>query len=63
LFIYLRSEDETLETAIPTPAIPTITSSQKVTSLFFVVAMALFLVQIGAGMITAHYLDASHLNL
>jgi nitric oxide reductase subunit B len=60
LFIYLRSEDETLETAISTPAIPTITSSQKVTSLFFVVAMALFLVQIGAGMITAHYAVEGH---
>ncbi|HEY9880385.1 MAG TPA: nitric-oxide reductase large subunit, partial [Leptolyngbyaceae cyanobacterium] len=37
------------------PALRLPTASQKVTTLFFGVAMALFLVQIGMGMVTAHY--------
>jgi nitric oxide reductase subunit B len=61
LFVYLRTEDDTFQaTAHRTVGIPATTISQKVTSLFFVVAMALFLVQIGTGMITAHYAVEGH---
>lgn len=56
LFVYLTQEDDEVLPEIEThPVIPTPTLSQKVTSLFFGVAMALFLVQIGMGMVTAHY--------
>jgi nitric oxide reductase subunit B len=56
LTIYLTQEeaDEVL-TVAQRPAIRLATPSQKVTSLFFGVAMALFLVQIVMGMVTAHY--------
>ncbi|HEY9810420.1 MAG TPA: nitric-oxide reductase large subunit [Halomicronema sp.] len=56
LFVYLTQEDP--EEIQPVPARPAVripTPSQKVTSLFFGVAMALFLVQILMGMFTAHY--------
>jgi nitric oxide reductase subunit B len=56
----LRTEDDTVQVAHRTVGIPATTASQKVTSLFFVVAMALFLVQIGTGMITAHYAVEGH---
>lgn len=55
LFIYLKEEEDEV---LPVPARPAVripTPSQKVTSLFFGVAMALFLVQIMMGMFTAHY--------
>jgi nitric oxide reductase subunit B len=56
LFVYLTQEDDSsIEEVTTRPVIPTPTLSQKVTSLFFGVAMALFLVQIGMGMVTAHY--------
>jgi nitric oxide reductase subunit B len=56
LFVYLTQEEytESVQT-VPRPTVRIPTPSQKVTSLFFGVAMALFLVQIGMGMITAHY--------
>jgi nitric oxide reductase subunit B len=56
LTIYLTQEeaDEVL-TVAQRPAIRLATPSQKVTSLFFGVAMTLFLVQIVMGMVTAHY--------
>ncbi|MCT7952201.1 nitric-oxide reductase large subunit [Ancylothrix sp. C2] len=56
LFVYLTQEDP--DDIQPVPARPAVripTPSQKVTSLFFGVAMALFLVQILMGMFTAHY--------
>ncbi|GAB4182770.1 MAG: nitric-oxide reductase large subunit [Coleofasciculaceae cyanobacterium] len=56
LFVYLTQEEA--DDVLPVPARPTVaipTPSQKVTSLFFGVAMALFLVQILMGMFTAHY--------
>lgn len=56
LFVYLTSEEteEILEVKqLPAVRIPT--ASQKVTTLFFGVAMALFVVQILMGMVTAHY--------
>jgi len=56
LFIYLTQEDaEEVQTVNERPAIRLATPSQKATSLFFGVAMALFGVQILMGMVTAHY--------
>ena len=56
LFVYLTQEDaEEIQTVTTRPAIRMATPSQKVTSLFFGVAMALFFVQIVMGMVTAHY--------
>ncbi|MGI0485220.1 nitric-oxide reductase large subunit [Pantanalinema rosaneae CENA516] len=56
LFIYLTQEDaEEVQTVQARPRVRMPTASQKVTTLFFGVAMALFLVQIGMGMVTAHY--------
>ncbi len=50
---YMREEDYTVTLAMfkePSP-----TSSQKATVVYFLVAMLLFLVQIGTGSLTAHY--------
>lgn len=56
LFINLSQEDaEEVQEVTARPALRIPTASQKVTTLFFGVAMALFLVQIGMGMVTAHY--------
>lgn len=56
LFVYLTQEDaEEVHTVVDRPCIRTATPSQKVTTLFFGVAMALFFVQILMGMVTAHY--------
>ncbi|WP_421658368.1 nitric-oxide reductase large subunit [Leptothermofonsia sp. ETS-13] len=56
LFVYLTQEDtEEIQSVNTRPAIRMATTSQKVTSLFFGVAMALFFVQIVMGMVTAHY--------
>jgi nitric oxide reductase subunit B len=56
LFIYLTQEDaEEIQTVAVRPAIRLATPSQKVTTLFFAVAMTLFMVQILMGMVTAHY--------
>lgn len=56
LFVYLTQEDaEEIQAVATRPAIRLATPSQKVTSLFFGVAMALFFVQIVMGMVTAHY--------
>lgn len=56
LFVNLTQEDaEEIEDVKTRPAVRIPTASQKVTTLFFGVAMALFLVQIGMGMVTAHY--------
>lgn len=56
LFIYLTQEDpEEVQVVTERPSIRLATPSQKVTTLFFGVAMALFLVQILMGMVTAHY--------
>ncbi|BAZ65448.1 cytochrome b subunit of nitric oxide reductase [Fischerella sp. NIES-4106] len=56
LLVYLLQEDaEEVQPVITRPAICIPTPSQKVTSLFFGVAMALFLGQITMGMVTAHY--------
>jgi len=56
LFVYLTQEDaEEVQTVAARPAIRIPTPSQKVTTLFFGVAMTLFLVQILMGMVTAHY--------
>ncbi|MBE9167402.1 nitric-oxide reductase large subunit [Pleurocapsales cyanobacterium LEGE 06147] len=56
LFVYLAQEDPDEVQPVPThPAVAIPTSSQKVTSLFFGIAMVLFLVQIAMGMVTAHY--------
>jgi nitric oxide reductase subunit B len=56
LFIYLmQEEDDGQIQAVARPIVSIPTSSQKVTSLFFGVAMVLFLVQISMGMVTAHY--------
>jgi nitric oxide reductase subunit B len=56
LFIYLTQEETDEVQPVPArPAVRIPTPSQKVTSLFFGVAMALFLVQILMGMFTAHY--------
>lgn len=56
LFVYLTQEDAEEVLSVPErPAIRLATPSQKVTTLFFGVAMTLFLVQILMGMVTAHY--------
>ncbi|MBE9109237.1 nitric-oxide reductase large subunit [Nodosilinea sp. LEGE 07298] len=56
LFVNLTQEDvEDVQTVTALPAVRLATPSQKVTTLFFGVAMALFLVQIAMGMVTAHY--------
>lgn len=56
LFVYLTQEDaEEVQAVAASPAIRMPTASQKVTTLFFGVAMALFFVQILMGMVTAHY--------
>jgi nitric oxide reductase subunit B len=56
LFVYLTQEDaEEVQPVATRPAIRIATPSQKVTTLFFGVAMALFFVQIVMGMVTAHY--------
>lgn len=56
LFVYLTQEDaEEIQVVQARPVVRVPTASQKVTTLFFGVAMALFLVQIGMGMVTAHY--------
>ncbi|PMB41702.1 nitric-oxide reductase large subunit [Fischerella thermalis CCMEE 5205] len=56
LFVYLTQEDaEEVQPVVERPAIRLATPSQKVTTLFFGVAMVLFFVQILMGMITAHY--------
>ncbi|NJR58680.1 MAG: nitric-oxide reductase large subunit [Cyanobacteria bacterium CRU_2_1] len=56
LFVYLTQEDaEEVQPVAARPAIRIATPSQKVTTLFFGVAMALFFVQILMGMVTAHY--------
>jgi nitric oxide reductase subunit B len=56
LFVYLTQEDaEEVQTVAERPSIRIATPSQKVTTLFFGVAMTLFLVQILMGMVTAHY--------
>ncbi|MGR3278702.1 nitric-oxide reductase large subunit [Acaryochloris marina NIES-2412] len=56
LFVYITQEDaEDVQPVTIRPAIRLATPSQKVTTLFFAVAMILFLVQILMGMVTAHY--------
>lgn len=56
LFVYITQEDaEDVQPVTTRPAIRLATPSQKVTTLFFGVAMILFLVQILMGMVTAHY--------
>ncbi|MCD8488652.1 MAG: nitric-oxide reductase large subunit [Desertifilum sp.] len=56
LLVYLTQEEADEIQPVPArPAVRIPTPSQKVTSLFFGVAMALFLVQILMGMFTAHY--------
>jgi len=56
LYIYLRQEDtDEVQTVPQRPAIRLATPSQKATTLFFGIAMALFCVQIIMGMVTAHY--------
>jgi nitric oxide reductase subunit B len=56
LFVYLTQEEPDEIQPVPArPAVRIPTPSQKVTSLFFGVAMVLFLVQIVMGMFTAHY--------
>lgn len=56
LFIYLTQEDaDEIQVVDSRPSIRIATPSQKVTTLFFGVAMTLFCVQILMGMVTAHY--------
>lgn len=56
LFVYITQEDsEDVLAVADRPLIRMATPSQKVTTLFFGVAMTLFLVQILMGMVTAHY--------
>ncbi|MBF2022749.1 MAG: nitric-oxide reductase large subunit [Hydrococcus sp. C42_A2020_068] len=56
LFVYLQQGQTEEIQPVPTrPAVHIPTPSQKITSLFFGVAMALFLTQILMGMFTAHY--------
>jgi nitric oxide reductase subunit B len=56
LFVYITQEDPTDVKPVATrPAIRIATPSQKVITLFFGVAMALFFIQILMGMVTAHY--------
>ncbi|MBW4496489.1 MAG: nitric-oxide reductase large subunit [Oscillatoria princeps RMCB-10] len=56
VFVYIAQEEP--DEILPVPARPAVripTPSQKVSSLFFGVAMTLFLIQIVMGMVTAHY--------
>lgn len=56
LLIYLSQEKDDDVQAVPNrPVVRIPTASQKTTSLFFGVAMAMFMVQMLMGMITAHY--------
>lgn len=56
LLVYLAQEESDEVQPVPArPAVRIPTPSQKVTSLYFGVAMVLFLVQILMGMFTAHY--------
>ncbi|WP_342597451.1 cbb3-type cytochrome c oxidase subunit I [Cyanobacterium aponinum UTEX 3222] len=56
IFIYLTQEDaDEIQVVESRPSIRIATPSQKATTLFFGVAMALFCVQILMGMVTAHY--------
>ncbi|MDM9384875.1 nitric-oxide reductase large subunit [Chlorogloeopsis sp. ULAP01] len=56
LFVYLTQEETDEVQPVPArPAVRIPTPSQKVTSLFFGVAITMFLVQIIMGMFTAHY--------
>ncbi|MBE9123043.1 nitric-oxide reductase large subunit [Tychonema sp. LEGE 07199] len=56
LLVYITQEEaDDVLTVASRPAIRLATPSQKVTSLFFGVAMALFLMQMIMGMVTAHY--------
>jgi nitric oxide reductase subunit B len=56
VLLYITQEDaEDVQSVTDRPEIRIATPSQKVTSLFFGVAMILFLVQILMGMVTAHY--------
>lgn len=56
VFVYLAQEESDEIQPVPArPAVRIPTPSQKVTSLYFGVAMVLFLVQILMGMFTAHY--------
>lgn len=55
LFLYLVQEGDEVQPVAERPAVRLATPSQKATSLFFGVAIALFLIQIGMGMVTAHY--------
>jgi nitric oxide reductase subunit B len=56
VLIYITQEDaEDVQPVTDRPKIRIATPSQKVTSLFFGVAMILFSVQILMGMVTAHY--------
>lgn len=56
IFVYLTREDaDEIQVVTERPGIRIATPSQKVTTLFFGVAMTLFLVQILMGMVTAHY--------
>jgi nitric oxide reductase subunit B len=56
LFVYITQEDsEDVLAVADRPLIRIATPSQKVTTLFFGVAMTLFLVQMLMGMVTAHY--------
>ncbi len=56
VFVYITQEDaEEVQTVPQRPAIRLATPSQRITTLFFGVAMALFGVQMLMGMVTAHY--------
>lgn len=56
LFVYLaQDDDDEVLTVASRPAIRSATPSQKVSTLFFGVAMGLFLLQVVMGMVTAHY--------
>lgn len=56
VFVYLAQEEPDEIQPVPArPAVRIPTPSQKVSSLFFGVAMTLFLIQIVMGMVTAHY--------
>jgi nitric oxide reductase subunit B len=56
LLLYLTRESvDDLQSVTTRPTVRIPTASQKTTSLFFGVAMALFMVQMAMGMVTAHY--------
>ncbi|MDR7992491.1 nitric-oxide reductase large subunit [Thermosynechococcus sp. TG252] len=55
LVVYLLQGEDAVQAVTERPAIRLATPSQKVTTLFFGVAMGLFLLQILMGMVTAHY--------